>query len=301
MTIHNEIYPKINEEKLKKFNYTFNQPCIVNATLTKESFINILKSKTLLRPKLIEENKLIKTTTFIDEIANLDNCIWFTSGFKYNTWVRPYAFIFKISEIDSHFEIFGLDFMMHLYKVMIRYFIKNMHSEIELLIKYPRMKIAIEHFIKTDKNERFISNYKDIPWGWFFPWDLNEEFSNWWNNKTQEEKKILQESLSRLFRREKIKLKIPFYHKKQFIKEAYFKSIPNACEIVSHKEIYLDNKNLIGFFIFEAFSNDYYFQNDVKTTIKTFINNSKKIDKKNIVIFDGKQIKKIKECLHIWT
>jgi len=265
---------KLNPKYLV-FNENFGEPCIVSAT-NPAAFRRILMSGVIGRKEEDIKKKKEWTTGLIEELLDLDSAVWFKPGFPYNAqWESmPYGFIFDVDEIDSSFEVFEVELINHLYKMMLRFYMKYEPDNIQTISKTNEaFKEELNVFMTTDADKRY--NNKGMPAGYFAHWWFHKELHKLY------EKSSRKEELLNLIIKEKKKRTHRFFIKR-FVAQEYNTANTRGAEIISHRDIMLDNKHFKGFFIRKGFLTP-----EVKKLLEKFINSAGNIDKNNIWIFDG--------------
>ncbi len=259
----------------KRFNKKFGIPCIVHAT-TPRNIKLILKDgvlkKTSKRRKVCD---LPRCNPF-EKLINLHDCVWFAVGFQYNIKNEPYGFIFEIDEIDDKFEVFHYNILSQVNKIIIRYWRDNDKEYLkELMNESPKTRRIITYFLATEKTG----------WGSLRFWEISNTIFSFFENYPK--KKELINKILRERKKNKIKSSI-----KKYLYNEFKKSRIETAEIVSYRNIKLDNPNLIGLFV-----KDREHFNRVKKELLTFIKKAKNIDENKFLIFDGKRKFTIDEML----
>ncbi len=262
--------------KYKEFNQAFGIPCVVHAT--GEKFMrSILKFKELRTHKSRDVKKLDDGrmhTAFIDSYVDLHDAIFLSVGFCYNLEVDkfPYGFIFSVDRVDKFFEVFKIHIILHLAKNCVRFWLKNEPEVFEKVSK--KAKDMLEELQETDKT----IIYAGVPHGYFAFWTISKEFETWFQ-KTEHTDELL-----KMFwvEREKLKIKQGIWNRsvKAYIKEMFVKSEIRSGEMVSQKNISLDDKRLIGFFVAD---------DKIKPELRKFVESCKNLKKDKMVVFNGKK------------
>jgi hypothetical protein len=290
---------EVKKKRYKELNQAFGEPCIVHAT-THKHFLNVFATKILRTQseKDLPESEARTHSAMLDKYIHLDDTVFFTPGFSYNTmWDEyPYGFIFSIKRIDAQFEIFKIHIVLHLAKTCMRFWLKN---EPELFLgASEEAKKLIDDFKRTDADPKY--DFEGLPGGYFPFWFVNKEFENWFNNTKHKNE------LVRLFHnaREHVKVRgwFPLFnvrHMQSFAEKVFRTSEMRNGEMVSHRSISLDDPNFKGFFIYRAFSEpEKYLNERVKKELRTFFESCKRIRKDRVVIFDGNTSKNIIDCIY---
>jgi hypothetical protein len=223
----------ILKKKYLKINKIFNKPCIVHSNPKFDVFLSILNNIKISIPSDQINYKRLRSG-FFEKNLKIDNCVWWSLGFHYNSLGDKFGIIFDINCLDSSFEVFCEEIILQSIKITLRYWKKHDLVFLDYVLGYDKnLKKAIQYFYDTDqkKNGSLIKIWPVV--------DKFYLFCNIYPNISTIKKLIL---------KMKKKIKICKYIK-SYLKKSYNSNNYITTEIICHKSINLDNKNLIGFYI----------------------------------------------------
>lgn len=235
---------------------------LVHATPTIKVFKKVINDGQISIPA--ENGKLKRKDISMDALVGVDHCCFFSAGFDYNAKHHhyPVSFLFRKSLLaKEHFKTFKTYPVARGWKVLLRHLRKNLPEVYATLKKKVPDRIA--YFEERDHAGLFFM-YEDL-----LIWALNQLKSK------RKLKKEIDEFLKPYILSNSY---APKYASQHYNDHWNLKEI----EIVSKKSIRLDSKEFLGFYI-------------KKEHIKDLVPYLKERFDGNKIVYDGKNINKLKE------
>ncbi|MFC1730508.1 hypothetical protein ACFL6I_09240 [candidate division KSB1 bacterium] len=275
------------KENYKRYNKRFGIPCLVHSTKI-NLFKKILKTQKLLRPSDCPAKKT--RPGMFEEMINIHDCVFIALGFLYNSEEDDseddFGFIYSLDEVDESFEVFHFAINSQINKIVIRYWRDNDPEYLKtFMLQGSQVREIIQYFLDTDKKG----------WGSLKHWVIEDRIHSFYK-KYERDKPEAFEEINKLIFKEREKNQVKHFIKR-YLKNEYKESKIEKTEIVIHRNLELDNKNLLGFFV-----RDGHWRPDIKAPIIKFLKESKNIDVDNFWIFNGSKKVLAKELfsLSIW-
>lgn len=234
---------------------------IVHGVDKKYIFKNILTEHAI---KIPSNHKYKKRTQLSEKIIGTDNCIYLSLGFVYATaYDFKYNLLFDL-ELLKELEYYWLSVNFQCFKAIVKYWEKYDKNYLEKLgNKNNKCRSVLDHYYYKESKSRARRLFKY--------WEIENDFMEAIMN--YEDKNKLMDIIK--------EIKNKYYKKYPLSKRHALRKYnsDDTPEILSFKDLSLDNKHFIGFYIKDKIPQD------VKKILKE--NFSKKI------IFDGEKILKI--------
>jgi hypothetical protein len=240
----------------------YGKPILVHSTPLKKNFVQILKEGKL---KLPFDLGAEKKCPYMEKAIGLDNCIYLSLGFPYATRYRfKYSLIFDLGFLKE-LEYYNSNPAWNTYKKIVDYIYSKSPEYFEELKKKNKVCKEIADRYLYDPNNGKVRSFIDY-------WRDEKNLFEWIKNYPKQRmiKKIIKETGPSCI------LKFPSSAK--HAKEKYMTR--DTLEVISRKEIRLNSKYFLGFYIV----------GDIPKDIKKLL--EKKY--KGKILFDGEKIKVMK-------
>jgi len=255
------IFPNREFKSQSSIAHKFPYKVITHAVSNQKIFLKIIRDKQINLPV----NRK-KKTPLMESILGINNCSYFSVGFDYNATFHhwPYSFLFNKSILKKpNFKLFKTYLVSQSWMNFLRYLRDNDPKTLQRLrVENRRTRKEIKIFLQRDACSF-----------WNFEKELNSCLEN-----HPEKNKIISKTLA--FK--KSKTVKPSSASLYADKHYYDSDNIRRMEIISCKNVSLNQKEFMGIYV----------QKDKLAKIIPFL---KKNLSKNILVFDGDKIKKLKD------
>jgi len=254
---------KLHHDLLKKFIKLHGEPVLVHSPSSETIFKKILKEEKI---KLPSQHKQGKKAPYMEKLLGLDNTIYYSLGFAYATrYEFKYGLLFDLKYLKN-MNYYNGSVIQQCCKEIIKYWDKHDKKEIDKLANKNK---TCKQVINTFYNQEYMGRTKII----FEFWKIEKELYDSLQ-KCKDKKKIIE-----IMKKTKGKSLIKYPYSKAHAKR--YPILNRVQEIISKKQANLKtNPHFIGFYI--------------EGKIPKNIQKTLEKDYKGKMIFNGKEIRKIK-------